>query len=134
MGKRKKENDTFLKKTEEEKQNRKWYLSMQKGQFFQCSWNYKEDRLKKNIKKENFKKGVINLTETNLQINMTSDNFISSNNLFKSHLNAKGFNMSLTQQQLLEACWFCFSLCCKSDVNVLRWCEFRFTRKLKASF
>ena len=30
----------------------------------------------------------MNLIETNLQINMTSDNFVSSNNLFKNLLNA----------------------------------------------
>ena len=34
---------------------------------------------------------------------MTSDNFVSGNNWFKSHLNAKGFNMFLTMQQLFEA-------------------------------
>ena len=50
----------------------------------------------KHIKKEDFKKGLINLIKTNHQINMTSDNFVSSNNSFKSHLNAKGFNAFLT--------------------------------------
>ena len=50
----------------------------------------------KNIKKEDFKKGLINLIETIHQINMTSDNFVSSKNSFKSHLNAKGFNTFLT--------------------------------------
>ena len=51
---------------------------------------------KKHIKKENFKIGLINLTETNHKINMTSDNFVSRNNSFKSHLNAKSFNMFVT--------------------------------------
>ena len=69
---------------------------MEKGQFFQWSWYYKENRLRKHIRKENFRKGLINSIETNYQINMTSDNFVSSNNSFKSHLNAKGFNMLLT--------------------------------------
>ena len=104
---------------------------MEKGQFSWWSWNDKGDRLKKHIKKENFKKGLINLFETNRQINMTSVNFVSSNNSFKSHLNAKGFNMFLTLSQLFEACWLCFSVCCKSDVNVLGWFEFSFRRKLK---
>ena len=53
-------------------------------------------RLKKHKIKANFKKGLINLIETNQQINMSSDNFFSSNNSFKTHLNAKGFNMFLT--------------------------------------
>ena len=38
----------------------------------------------------------MNLIETNHQINMTSDHSVSSKNLFKNHLNAKGFNMVLT--------------------------------------
>ena len=58
---------------------------MEKGHFFQWDWNYKKNRLNKDIKKENFKKDLINLIETNHQINMTSD-----------HLNAKSFNMFLT--------------------------------------
>ena len=45
----------------------------------------------------------MNLIETNQQINMTSDHSLSSNNLFKSHLNAKTFNMFLTLQHLREA-------------------------------
>ena len=66
---------------------------MEKEQFFQCNWNYKGDRLKKHVKKEDFKKRLINLIEAYHQINMTSDNFVSRNNSSKSHLNAKGFNM-----------------------------------------
>ena len=65
-------------------------------QLFQWSWNYKRNHLKKHIKKRISKKGIINLTVTIHQINMNFDNFVSSNNSFKSHLNAKGFNMLLT--------------------------------------
>ena len=36
------------------------------------------------------------LIETNHQINMSSNHFMSSKNSFKSHLNAKSFNMSFT--------------------------------------
>ena len=38
----------------------------------------------------------MNLIETNHQVNMTSDNSVSSNNSFKGYLNAKSFNMLLT--------------------------------------
>ena len=41
----------------------------------------------------------MNLIERKHQINMTTDHSVSSNNLFKSHLNAKKFNTSLTLQQ-----------------------------------
>ena len=51
-------------------------------------------------KKESFKKDLMNLIETNHQINMTSDHSISNNNSFKSHLNAKSFSMFLTLYQL----------------------------------
>ena len=57
--------------------------------------------MRKHIRKENFRKGLINSIEANHQINMTSDNFVSSNNSFKSHLDAKGFKMFLTLQFLL---------------------------------
>ena len=46
--------------------------------------------LNKDIKKENFKKDLMNLIETNHHISMTSDHCVSSNNSFKSFLNAKG--------------------------------------------
>ena len=39
-----------------------------------------------------FKKGLINLIETNRQINMNSNHSVSSYNIFKSHLNAKSSN------------------------------------------
>ena len=38
----------------------------------------------------------MNLIQTNHRINMTSDHSVSTNNSFKSHLNAKGFSMCLT--------------------------------------
>ena len=59
---------------------------MEKGQFFQWSWSYRGNHLNKYIKKENFKKDLTNLIETNHQINMTSDHFVSNNDLFKSYL------------------------------------------------
>ena len=65
------------------------YLYMEKGQFFQWSYNYKGNRLNKDIKNKNLKKDLMNLIETNHQINMTSDHSISSNISFKSYLNAK---------------------------------------------
>ena len=42
--------------------------------------NYKGNRLNKDIKKDNFKKDLMNLIETNHQINMSSDHSVSSNN------------------------------------------------------
>ena len=45
--------------------------------------NYKGNRLNKYIKKENFKKDLMNLIEKNHQINMTSDHSVSSNNCLK---------------------------------------------------
>ena len=66
---------------------------MEKRQLFNWSWNYKRNCLNKNIKKENVLKDLLNLVETNRQINMTSDYSASSNNSFKSHFNAKNFNM-----------------------------------------
>ena len=44
----------------------------------------------------------MNFIETIHQINMTSDHSVSSNNSFKSHFNAKSFNMFLTLEQLCE--------------------------------
>ena len=76
---------------------------MKKGQIFMKSWNYKRNCLNKVIKKENFKKELTNLIETNHQINMTSDHSVSSNNSFKSHLKAKIFSMFLTPSKLCAA-------------------------------
>ena len=86
--------------------------------FFQWSYNYKGDRLNKDIKKEKFKKYFMKLIETNHQINMTTDHSVSSNNSFKSHLNAKGFSMSLKLKQLCKSRWSCLSVSYKGDVNV----------------
>ena len=44
----------------------------------------------------------MNLTETNHQINMTSEYSVSRNKWLKRHLNAKSFNMFLTMWQLYE--------------------------------
>ena len=52
--------------------------------------------MNKYVKKDNFKKDLMILFETNHQINTTIDHSVSTNNSFKSHLNAKSFNMSLT--------------------------------------
>ena len=76
---------------------------MEKGRFFQRSSNYKGNCLNKYIKKENFKKDLMNLIPTNHQINMTSVHSVSTNNSFKNHLNTKSFNVYLTLQQLCEA-------------------------------
>ena len=55
------------------------------------------------LKKKNFKKDLMNLIETNHHINIASDHSVSSNNSFKSFLNAESFNMVLTLLQLCEA-------------------------------
>ena len=52
--------------------------------------------MKKHIKNENFNMDLIDLIERNYQITMTSDNFVLSNNPFKSYLSATSFNMFLT--------------------------------------
>ena len=91
-------------------------------------------RFNKDIKKKNFLKDLMNLLETNPHINIASDHSVSSNNSFKSFLNAESFNMVLTLLQLCEAPWFCFRVCCKADVNVWGWCEFSFRGKLKTTF
>ena len=41
---------------------------MEKRQFFQWSWNYKGNCLNKDIKKESFKKDLMNFIETNRMI------------------------------------------------------------------
>ena len=48
------------------------------------------------FKKEIFKKDLMNLIQTNYQINMTFDHSVSTNNSFKSHLNTKSFHLFLT--------------------------------------
>ena len=75
----------FWGKTEEKQNVATIMISVDgKGQFFQWSWNYKGNRLNKRIKKEKFLKNLINLTERNHQINMTSDHSVSNNNSFKT--------------------------------------------------
>ena len=49
------------------------------------------NRLNKDIKKENFKKDLMNKTEANYQTNMASTHSDSSKKQFESHLNAKSF-------------------------------------------
>ena len=56
---------------------------MEKGRFFQRSSNYKGNCLNKYIKKESFKKDLMNLIPTNHQLNMTSVHSVSTNNSFK---------------------------------------------------
>ena len=48
-------------------------------------------------------KREMNLIETNHHINIASDHPVSSNDSFKSFLNAEGFNMVLALLQLCEA-------------------------------
>ena len=83
---------TEQKKSTEEKQNSanimisvdwKGTVDIARG----IVWNFAD------IKKENFKKYLKNSVETNEQINMTSDHSLSSNNSFKSYLNAKSSNV-----------------------------------------
>ena len=70
------------------------------------------------FKKENIEKDVMDLIETNNQINMTSENFLSSNISFKKHLNAKSFNIFWEYCSNCAKIGFCFGVCCKDDANV----------------
>ena len=65
----------FWRKKTEEKQNFATIIKSGdgKGTVFQWSLNYKGHRLNKHMKKENFKKDLMNLIEINHQINITSD-------------------------------------------------------------
>ena len=67
-----------------------------KGTVFPNQVEITSEIVKKALQKENFKKDLMNLIETNHQMNMSSDHSVSSNNSFKSHLNANSFNMLLT--------------------------------------
>ena len=67
-----------------------------KGTVFPNQVEITREIVKKALQKENFKKDLMNLIETNHQMNMSSDHSVSSNNSFKSHLNANSFNMLLT--------------------------------------
>ena len=51
-----------------------------KGTVFPVTFEITRNRLNKDNKKENFKKHLLNLIETNHHINMTSDHSVSSNN------------------------------------------------------
>ena len=64
--------------------------------------NQTRNRLNKDIKKQNFKKDLMNLTETNHQTNMTSEHSVSSNKWFKNHFNVKHFNIFVTLWQLSD--------------------------------
>ena len=55
--------------------------------FLSCT--YKDNRLNNDIKKNNFDKDLMNLTDADQQINMNSDNSVSGNNSFKIHLNVR---------------------------------------------
>ena len=76
-----------------QKKKRRWYLSEEKteekqnsaaimisvvgkGKFLRWSWSDKGKRSNKHWKKENFWKDLMNLIETNHQINMTSDHSV----------------------------------------------------------
>ena len=60
----------------------------------------KGNRWNKDIKKENLKKDLLNLIETNYQVIMTFDISVSSNDSFRSLSNAK----SLTCFQHCSSC------------------------------
>ena len=98
MGNRKKEDDTFLRKKRRRKRKQCYHNDV-------CRWKrdifFSEVEITRGIvwikifKQKNFKNDLMNLIETNQQV-MTSDYFVSSNNSFKSRLNAKSFNMFVT--------------------------------------
>ena len=78
------------KKTEEKQSSADIIISVDgKGTVFPWNWNYKRNCLNKDIKERKFLKNLINLIETNHQINMSLDHSVSSNNMFKSHFNDK---------------------------------------------
>ena len=103
MGKRKKEDDTFLRKKNKKNQNSVIIVMITvvgKGKGMLNGFSSEVEIRRGNIKQGNFKKYLMNLIEKNHLIKMSSDHSISSNNSFKSHLNAKSFSMILTLQQL----------------------------------
>ena len=116
MGKRKKEDDTFLRKKNKKNQNSVIIVMITvvgKGKGMLNGFSSEVEIRRGNIKQGNFKKYLMNLIEKNHQIKMSSDHSISSNNSFKSHLNAKSFSMILTLQQRRYWC----GVFCKGDVN-----------------
>ena len=71
------------------KEKRRSYLSEQEDRrknVICVDANYKRNYLNKDIKQDDFEKDLMNLIETNHQINMTSDHSGSSNNSFKGAL------------------------------------------------
>ena len=118
MGERKKVDDTFLMKKTEEKQNSAIIICRWISDNLSNKVKITRESLENILKEKKFLKKLINLIETNHQINMTSDHSVWNNISFKSHLNAKSFNMFWTLQQLYKARWFHFNVCCKGDVNV----------------
>ena len=98
MCKNKKEDDTFLRKKNRKIKQcyREDICRWNRGRFSNKVENYQGNRLNKDIKKENFKKDLMNLIDKNPPINITPDHSISTNNLFKSHLNTKSFDMIST--------------------------------------
>ena len=120
MGKRKKEDDTFLRKKNKKNQNSVIIVMITvvgKGKGMLNGFSSEVEIRRGNIKQGNFKKYLINLIEKNHQIKMSSDHSISSNNSFKSHLNAKSFSMILTLQQLYNERRYWFGVFCKGDMN-----------------
>ena len=84
----------------EEKQNSDATITISvygKGTVFPMKLKLQGSNLNKPVKKKGFKKYIMNLIETDHQVNITSDHFVSNNDSFKSHLNAKSFNMFLTR-------------------------------------
>ena len=55
------------------------------------------------MKKEDFRKDLVNLILTNHQINMTSDHSVSSSDSFKSHLNAKRFTLFFNTAAVVQS-------------------------------
>ena len=130
MEKREKEDDTFLRKKHRKKIKQCYHVDICRGKWNSFS---REGEITMEIfwinksKKKKKKKKLMNLIKKNHHINKTSDHSGSTNNLFRSHLNAKSFKKFLALQQLGEARWFCFSVyckvlwTCKGDVNSASW-------------
>ena len=70
------------------------------------------ESFEKIYKKENFEKNVMDLIETNHQINITSGNSVSSNTSFKKHLNGKSFKLF----------WESWSRLCEARCLLQGWC------------
>ena len=89
------EHDTFLRKKQKKKDSATIMIPIDGiGTVFPM--NLKENRLNKHFLKKFFFLNLMNLIETNQQINMTYDHSVSRNNLFKSHVNVETLNILLT--------------------------------------